>query len=233
MDITLNEVCGVLHLATGITMVVAAIPGIFENTGVVTLYISKPSDFNSGLEYEEIWSPSVYALLASFSLITALFHFIYYYKGSNDSLRFIEYSLSASIMAGIIGILVGIYSIYELLLIIGLTSSTMLFGFLEETTPENSPIHPFYYGFIPYIFMWTIVSWQFIRSALVLNVPTFVWAIFFCEVVLFSSFAVVQWYYKVNNNDNGGKSSMWYDVLSLTSKMILVWVSFFGLLGRT
>ena len=66
------------------------------------------------------------------------------------------------------------------------------------------------------------------------DVPEFVIAIYAVEVLLFSIFALVQWIYVTRPGELTDRITMegWYNLLSLTSKMLLVWLAFGGLVAR-
>lgn len=231
-----NAFCAGAHFMSGVVMLVAAIsPVTFGVDGKVQLCLPEPSSMNQRGDCVDLWNPSIFSFLGAFSLITSVFHAIYFVLDGNHrtSLRFVEYSVTATIMAVIIAILTSIDNVYTLIGIAGLTMSTMLFGLIQENAPAGTTAIPFVLGCVPYLFMWIIISWQFIRAATTLDVPDFVVAIFVLEVLLFSSFAVVQYLNKVMDKRIGDKAADGvYNLLSLTSKMILVWVSFGGILGQ-
>jgi hypothetical protein len=135
-------------------------------------------------------------------------------------------------MSIVISILTGITNIYTLIAIAGLTMTTMLFGFIQETNYNKTSYTAFIFGCIPYFFMWLIISWQFIRATHAFNVPKFVSAIYVLEVILFSSFAVVQYFNNISSIINSKTADGLYNFLSLVSKMLLVWLSFGGIIGQ-
>lgn len=231
-----NSICVVAHLGSAIVMSIAASDPTFIGTdGRIKLYIPVPSEINSIPTLEEWANPSIFSFLAAFTFITAAFHF-YYIREHDSSLRFLEYSITATIMATIIAILTGIVDVYTLLGIAGLTSTTMVFGYLEEKTAGTVSLYfnPFWLGCIPYIICWIIITWHFTRANMKFDVPDFVIAIYAVEILLFSIFAVVQWYYVVRPGQLTNRPSMegWYNFLSITSKMLLVWLAFGGLAAR-
>jgi hypothetical protein len=229
---TFNAICVIAHWGSVVPLALASADSDFIGTrGKITLYIP-PVD---GVSYEELFSPSIFALLATFSGVTGLFH-LYYFLNINShdgAVRFLEYSISAPIMSAAICILTGIVDVYSIIAIAGLISTTMTFGYLEEKTAGvvDLLIRPFWLGCLPYVVAWIPITWQFIRA----DVPDFVVGIYIVEVLLFSAFAVVQWHFVVRRGvDNGNKLKMEgaYNLLSITSKMLLVWLTFGGLASR-
>lgn len=225
-----NIVCALLHLASTIAMVVLSVD---PNKGRVVLTLG---DIDTTW-----WTPSVFSGLALFSGITAAFHCFYAYLiriGNIGSMRFLEYSITASIMAVIIAILCRIDDIFTLTGIAGLMMTTMVFGYLEDILPFTGDksrlmIKPFWLGCIPYLFAWVIISWSFFAE-INHDVPHFVIAIFFIEFFMFSCFALVQYIYVVREermltDEEVLTMDGWYNLLSLTSKLLLVWICFGGI----
>lgn len=235
-----NSICVVAHWGSAIVMTIAAADSNFIGTsGRIKLFIMKPTELDHHPVLEEWANPSIFSFLAAFTFITGCFHLYYYLNlSSHDSaLRFLEYSVTATIMAAIIAILTGITDVYTLMGIEGLTATTMVFGYLEEKTTGKVSLmfRPFWLGWIPYLVAWIIITWHFIRANMEFEVPEFVIAIYTVEVVLFSIFAWVQWVYVVKPDTLTSRMEMegWYNFLSITSKMLLVWLAFGGLAART
>lgn len=235
-----NAICVVAHWGSAIVTTIAAADSNFIGTsGRTKLFIMKPVDLGQPPVLEEWANPSIFSFLAAFTFITGCFHLYYYLNlSSHDSaLRFLEYSITATIMAAIIAILTGINDVYTLIGIEGLTMTTMVFGYLEEKTAGRVSLtfRPFWLGWIPYLVAWIIITWHFIRANMEFEVPEFVIAIYAVEVLLFSIFAWVQWVYVVKPDTLTNRMEMegWYNFLSLTSKMLLVWLAFGGLAART
>lgn len=230
-----NSICFFAHFGSAVVMTLAASSAdLFGVDGRVQLYIPLPTQMNEPIVFEPFWNPSVFGFLATFSFITALFHAFYFAMNGDQryTMRFVEYSITASIMAIVLAILTGINCIFTLVGVGGLTMSTMLFGFIQEGLDVGSSKAPFLLGCVPYVFMWLIISWQFGRAMSSLAVPNFVVVILVLEIVLFSSFAVVQYYNKLKGSIYDKTADGLYNLLSLTSKMILVWVCFGGILGQ-
>ena len=123
----------------------------------------------------------------------------------------------------------------------------MLFGYTQERVHrdlvDDLSVSPFTMGFLPYFITWGVIASQFVRAAVQTGeIPTFVYAIFFLEFILFSLFALVQYKfvylpfvdapgYASIEGDFIQKQRMnnMYHVLSLISKTTLVWILYSGL----
>jgi hypothetical protein len=154
----------------------------------------------------------------------------------DSTIRFLEYFFTASIMSIVIAILVGIRDVYSLIGIEGAIATTMIFGYLEEST-TNVPLmfRPYFLGYVPYLVAWIPITWQFIRVAIENSeLPWFVIAIFAVEMALFSCFGLVQYIYVVLPGEVSKPIEMEgaYNLLSLTSKMLLIWLCVSGIVAQ-
>lgn len=235
-------VCACVHAVAAIVLLVAAVDeSFFGTSGYFQIYIQSTDPKNMMPEKFHEWS--VFIMLSVFSFVTACFHTYYFLNSNNDgdysydgALRYIEYSITASIMFMVIAILSGVVDFYTLLAIFFLSVSTMMFGYIEEKTVSvrDYPfwLRPFFLGFDPYMAAWAILIIHFARIGSD-TIPWFVYVIFFGEIVLFSSFAVVQYVYVLRPGKITDQKAMngWYNVLSITSKSLLVWFAFGGIVS--
>lgn len=191
-------------------------------------------------------------LSAAFLALSATDHFLVctclkgvYERGLSNNyniFRWIEYSLSASIMRILVGVLSGVSDLHMQFLQFGLTATTMLFGLVFELENQknrlsndknNRPVKWYLYwlGFLPHFFSWTvIVGYFFYAVSSGESPPDFVYAIIFIIFFLDLTFAVVlglQWSGKCGFQEyvNG---EIAFIVLSFTSKNALAWINFFG-----
>lgn len=230
-------------MVAAVTLLVAAVDdSIFGTSGYVQIYIQSTDPTNMMPEKFHEWS--VFLLLSIFSLVTACFHTYYFLNSDNNgdysydgAIRYIEYAVTASIMFIVIAILTGIVDFYTLLAIFFLSVSTMMFGYVEEKTVSvrDYPywLRPFFLGFDPYVAAWSILITHFLRIGSD-GIPTFVYIIFVGEILLFSCFAVVSYVYVVRPGEITEQKAMngWYNLLSITSKSLLVWLAFGGIVSR-
>lgn len=195
------------------------------------------------------FSYSIGWLSAVFLTLSALDHLIVslppfkglYERGISNNyniFRWIEYSLSASVMRVLIGVLSGVTDLHIQFLIFGLTMITMFFGMIFELENRKKRLvaqrqiswYLFWLGFIPHIFSWAVVVAFFFYSVSNGDPPNFVYAIIFIIFVLDLTFAIVlglQWSAKgcFRPYVNG---EIAFIILSFTSKNLLAWINFIG-----
>ena len=158
-------------------------------------------------------------------------------RGINHA-RWIEYSVSASLMIVLIAMLTGITNLYALIGLFAVNAAMILFGWLMEASnpPDRTTTTwtPFLFGC-----MVGIVPWIVITIALVTaqsegdGVPGFVYGIFVSLFVLFNCFALNQW---LQYRRNGRFADYLfgervYLILSLLAKSALAWQVFAGTLA--
>jgi len=161
-------------------------------------------------------------------------------RGRNYA-RWIEYSISASLMIVLIGLLTGINDLYAIIAIFGVNASMILFGLImEQVNPEDRESVnwlPFVFGCIAGIVPWIIITISLITATSQASdgdgVPTFVYVIFVTLFVLFNTFALNQW---LQYRGKGRFADYLYGekvylVLSLTAKTALAWQIFGGTLA--
>ena len=115
--------------------------------------------------------------------------------------RWIEYSISASLMILLIGLLTGINNLYAMIAIFGVNASMILFGLvMEQVNTDRTKVNwwPFVFGCIAGIVPWIIITTSFIVSSVDDRgdgdgVPFFVYVIFVTLFLLFNCFALNQW----------------------------------------
>lgn len=145
--------------------------------------------------------------------------------------RWIEYSVSASLMIVLIAMICGITDIAAILAIFGCNASMILFGWLMEK--YESPGKPSwlafgfgtFVGIIPWI---AIVIYLVSPGAVTPRPPGFVYAILISYFVLFFCFAVnmVLQYTMTGRWREYLVGEKVYIILSLTAKSLLTWLVF-------
>ncbi len=151
--------------------------------------------------------------------------------------RWIEYSVSASIMVVLIAMLTGITNLYALVGLFGANSAMILFGLLMERANQGKETvdwWPFAFGCIIGIVPWVAIGIALGGAqATHGGVPGFVFGIFVSLFVFFNSFAVNQ----ALQYRGAGKwkdylyGEKMYIVLSLGAKSALAWQVFGGTLA--
>jgi hypothetical protein len=182
--------------------------------------------------------------VATFLFISAFFHLLislpYFNDIYNHNLakginyfRWIEYSISSSIMIVIIAMLVGIYDISALIPLFGVNAAMILFGWMMELhnqSTEKTNWTSFYFGCICGIVPWIVVGLYLFGP--VDKAPTFVYWIYFSIFIFFDSFAgnqILQ-YKKTGKWKDYLFGEKVYIILSLVAKSLLAWQVFAGTL---
>jgi VanZ family protein len=184
------------------------------------------------------------AAVAAFLALAAIDHFITatfarstyeadLQRGINR-FRWVEYSISATIMVLLIASYSGITEITAVIAIAGANVAMILFGWLQERfNPPDRPtttMMPFWFGTLAGIAPWIAIWFNVLTAD---EVPGFVYGIVVAETVLFFSFGLNQWlqYRRVGPWTSylfGEKS---YLVLSLVAKSLLAWQIYGGSLA--
>jgi hypothetical protein len=156
-------------------------------------------------------------------------------KGINLA-RWMEYSLSSSLMIVVIGMLTGIYDVFTLLLMFGINAMMILFGWVMELhnqSTQKTNWTSYIFGCIAGIFPWIVIAcYLFFSGDAEHRAPTFVYWIFFSMFVFFNSFAVnmVLQYKKVGKWKEYTYGEKMYIIMSLVAKSLLAWQVFAGTL---
>ena len=151
--------------------------------------------------------------------------------------RWIEYSVSASLMVVLIGMLPGITNLYAVIGLFAVNASMILFGLvMEQINEQGKPVNwwPFVFGCFAGIVPWIAITVALITSQSEGDgVPGFVYGIFVSLFVLFNCFGLNQWL----QYRGRGKFAIYlygekvYIVLSLVAKSALAWQVFAGTLA--
>ena len=151
--------------------------------------------------------------------------------------RWVEYSLSSSLMIVLIAQLVGISDVAALVALFGVNAAMILFGWLQERyeRPGSGGWLPFDFGCVAGVVPWLAITIDLLSpgSTSSATPPGFVYGIFVSLFVFFNIFALNQWLqYRARGRWQdylfGEKV---YIVLSLTAKSALAWQIFAGTLA--
>lgn len=241
---TWNLAAGFLHLSSLIAVLLLANKFTLP---VTATYMSGPPGttftdpivlFNNNISYT----------IALFLGLSAFFHFFVssntYFpkysaglKNNRNIFRWVEYSLSSSVMIFVIAQLNGITDYAALLAIFGVNVSMILFGWLQEqyTMPGDGQWLPFIFGCIAGIIPWLIFVIQLLspKGPSDASAPGFVYAIVVSLFVFFNCFALVQYkqYRAKGKWANYLRGEKTYIILSLVAKSLLAWQIFAGTLA--
>jgi hypothetical protein len=154
---------------------------------------------------------------------------------SRNYARWIEYSLSSTLMMVLIALLVGISDGAALGAIAGVNASMIFFGLLMEhyEQPGRPNWLPFIFGSIAGIIPWLVVGLYLWSPQLAAGPPTFVFVIYVSLFIFFNVFALnmVLQYRQVARWRNYLFGERAYILLSLTAKSALAWQVFAGTLA--
>jgi len=253
-----NAVMGFLHLASGSAMV--ALTNDFT-LPVSTFALNGPpgTPLSQGVT-NLVFEVPLGITTASFLFLSAFFHFLIaspwgfprylreLSKGRNR-FRWVEYSLSSTLMIILISLVLGISDLSALIGLSIANISMILFGWLMEMS-NNGLMHgkhgkanrgerawwtPFWFGCIAGIGPWLAVA-IFLIVNLSINdgagPPGFVYGIIVSLFVFFNSFGLNQWlqYKQVGRWQNYLTGERTYIVLSLVAKSLLAWQIFANVL---
>jgi hypothetical protein len=239
-----NVVVGVAHLLQGVVILLLANDFAIP---VTATYQNGPPGTPAGESFtlfEVPFGPAIAAFLflaAIDHLLVAAPRITTWYaanlrRGRNPA-RWLEYSVSASVMIVLIAMLTGIQSVYALLAIFGVNVAMICFGdLMERTNPDRTDVawRPFVYGCVAGIVPWLVITVAIVGAQVEYSgVPSFVFGIFITLFLLFNSFAVNQWlqYRRVGRWRSYPFGEGSYIVLSLVAKSLLAWQVFAGALA--
>lgn len=145
--------------------------------------------------------------------------------------RWIEYSVSASIMIVLIAMFTGIRDIAALLGLFAANSAMILFGLLMERqqTVGRADWSAYWFGCLIGAVPWLAIFW-YVGGAP--RVPTFVWVITGTQLALFAAFAVnmALQYLRIGRWASYLTGERVYITLSLVAKSLLAWLIYVNVL---
>jgi hypothetical protein len=241
----LNIGAGILHLVSFIAILILtndfALP-------VRAIYLTEAPGTGNFSAPVELFSLKIGYMVAAFMALSAFFHFFVasgpifprYVDGLKRHInvyRWVEYSLSSSIMIVVILQLNGVADYIALIAVFGVNASMILFGWLQEryTEPGDGDLLPFWFGCIAGAVPWIAIVINVFapKGPAETTVPGFVYGIVVSLFILFNCFAIVQWLqYRAK-----GKWADYlygerrYIVLSFVAKSLLAWQVFAGALA--
>jgi len=149
--------------------------------------------------------------------------------------RWVEYSVSATLMIVLIGSYSGITDIAAVVAVIGANVAMILFGWLQERMNppgrQTTTMMPFWFGTIAGVAPWVAIWVNVIGAD---TVPGFVYGIVVAEQLFFFTFGLNQWlqYRGVGRWRDYLYGEKVYLVLSLVAKSVLAWQIYGGSLAN-
>jgi hypothetical protein len=150
--------------------------------------------------------------------------------------RWLEYSLSASIMIVLIAMLTGISDVAGLTALVGVNASMIGFGWMQERyEPPGAGLGPFWIGCVAGAIPWLAIAVYLVGPGADQHAPGFVYGIFGSLFVLFNCFAINQWlqYKQLGKWTDYLFGERTYITLSLVAKTLLAWQVFASTLAST
>ena len=145
--------------------------------------------------------------------------------------RWVEYSMSASLMVVLICLFVGIRDIAALLGLFGVNAAMIFFGWLMERhqTPGRADWTAFWFGCFAGSVPWVAIWWYVLGTD---RVPGFVYAITLTQLILFTAFAFNQalQYAQVGKWRSYLFGESAYITVSLIAKSLLAWIIYANVL---
>ena len=241
----LNLAAGFLHLAS-----LAAILLLSNDASlpVNATYLTEAPGTGNFSDPINLFNLNIGYMVAAFLALSAFFHFLIsspamfprYVSGLKNHInmfRWVEYSLSSSLMIIVILQLNGTADYIALLGIFGVNVCMILFGWLQEkyTTPGDGDLLPFFFGCLAGSIPWIATAINLVspKGPTDATAPGFVYGIVVSLFILFNCFAIVQWkQYKAKGKwANYLHGERIYIVLSLVAKSLLAWQVFSGALA--
>ena len=194
---------------------------------------------------EPLFGVRIGAAIGLFLLLAAIDHFLTAtvarstyesdLRSGINRFRWVEYSVSATIMVLLICAYSGITGVSALLGIIGANVAMILFGWIQERSNppgrSTTSMTAFWFGTIAGLAPWAAIVVNVIGSE---TVPGFVYGIVITEAILFFSFGLNQWlqYRGIGRWTDYLYGEKVYLVLSLVAKSVLAWFIYFGSLAN-
>ncbi|MFB6227034.1 MAG: heliorhodopsin HeR [Halobacteriales archaeon] len=187
-------------------------------------------------------------LVAGFLFISALAHtiiatvryeeYVAYLERGMNPYRWYEYSVSASLMIVVIGMLAGIWDLGTLTALFGLVAIMNLSGLLMEQrnqTTEETDWTPYYVGTIAGLIPWIVIAVTFVGTVTAAGgeFPEFVIYIYISIFIFFNLFAInmILQYRETWRWSDYLFGEKTYIALSLVAKSLLAWQVYFGTLN--
>lgn len=241
-----NLIAGSLHLVQAIVfgVILARLPEQVT-FGVTADYLGGAPGFPIPPERVDLFAVNVGVGVVAFLALSALFHFLIAspafftrygagLKANHNYFRWVEYSLSSSIMIWLIAQTTGITDIAALFAIFAANAAMIGFGALQEKyeSPGSGGFLPFIMGSMVGVVPWIVILVYFFSpgSAGTVDPPAFVYGIIISLFLFFNTFAVNQvlQYRQVGRWRDYLYGERVYITLSLVAKTALAWQVFSG-----
>jgi hypothetical protein len=231
-----NVIAGSLHLSQAIAILLLANHFALP---VRASYMTGPPGPHVGRQIVTLFQINFAWAIFAFFVLSSIAHFIVAGPRWNsyqsqlglerNPFRWIEYSLSASLMIVLIAMLTGISDVAALVALAGVNASMIGFGWMQERYEQTGGnLGPFWLGCLAGIVPWLAIGIYLIGPGASQHAPGFVYGIFFSLFLFFNCFAVNQLlqYRKVGRWNDYLVGERVYITLSLFAKSLLAWQIF-------
>ena len=239
---TWNLVAGALHAVQGIVVLLIATDFTLP---ITASYPEGPPGTPPGdptvlFDLSIAWGVAIFLFLSAFFhwFIAAPGFFDRYQNGLGERrnyFRWVEYSLSSSVMIVLIASLTGILDGAALLGLFGVNAAMIMFGAVQEKYEEpGGSLLPFWLGSISGAVPWIAIGIYLFSPGSEAQPPGFVYGIFFSLFVFFNTFAINMWlqYREIGKWRDYLYGERTYIILSLVAKTLLAWQVFGGTLAE-
>jgi hypothetical protein len=230
-----NLLAGLLHAASAI-LVIAFANGF--SLPVAANYMSGPPG-TSKRQLVILGHVPMALLIVSFFSLSALAHlviagpkwssYVDRLAKRQNPFRWIEYSLSSSIMVFAIAQLTGMEDVAALVTLVGVNASMIGFGWMQEKYEEpGSGLGPFWLGCGAGVIPWIAIGIYLVAPGASAHAPGFVYAIYVSLFTFFNCFAAVQFlqYKQIGKFKDYLYGERAYVTLSFVAKSLLAWQIF-------
>jgi hypothetical protein len=236
-----NVVMGLFHAIQGVVILILANDFALPVTGSFLAGQPGAGEYSRQhlFDVRIAWGVAVFVFLSALAhwLIASPGIYDWYRRNllrQRNYARWIEYSLSSSVMVVIIAMLTGISDVAALGAIFGVNAAMILFGLLQEhyETPGRPRWLSFVFGCLAGAVPWVVIAVYLWSPGIAAEPPAFVYGIFFSLFVFFNSFAVnmILQYRQVGKWRDYLYGEAAYVFLSLVAKSLLAWQVFAGTL---
>ena len=241
-----NLVAGSLHLLQAIGFAIVLTMLSAQVLFAVTAdYLAGPPGVPIPPERVTLFEVNIGIGVVAFLALSAFFHFLISSPGffgrykagllkNRNYFRWVEYSLSSSIMIWLILAINGATDFGAFFGLFTANAAMIMFGALQEKyeNPGSGGLVPFIFGSMVGIVPWIVVLVYFLRpgSASETEIPGFVVGIVISLFLFFNTFAINQWlqYKQVGKWKSYLQGERAYITLSLVAKTALAWQVFSG-----
>ena len=236
-----NLVMGILHAIQGVIVLTLANDFTLP---ITASFLEGPPGSQTG-DPVRIADLSVAWGVAMFLFLSAFFHLLIcsppffprYGTGlarGHNYFRWVEYSVSSSLMIVLIAMLTGITDVAALIALFGVNAAMIFFGAVQEKYEKpGGSLLPFWLGCVAGAVPWIAIGVYLVTPGSSAEPPGFVYAIFISLFVFFNIFAVNMWlqYRQVGGWSNYLRGERVFVLLSLVAKSALAWQVFGGTLA--